>query len=332
MSRKKLYLLLGAVLFAVVVAVGAWLFISQDDEEEAESKTYTVGIVNITPIMNPVVDGFKERMIELGYTEGENVKYVYDGPISKDNLDATMQGLVDQKVDLILAITTPVTVKAKELTATNGIPVVFVPVTDPVAAGIVTDISRPGGNITGIISGQGETRRLEWLKTVAPDIERVFFPYNPADASPTKALEELEPVADTLGLELVTLETPDAAAVEAAIANIPDDVDAIYLPPDSLVGSLYADWVAKSIELKLPISGSSLAHVEAGVLCSYSYSPFEAGKMAARLVDRILKGTKPGDLPIETIDPTFSINMATANSMGLDISDDTLQQANIIIR
>jgi putative ABC transport system substrate-binding protein len=333
-NRRLLYILLSAVVI-IVAAVGAYLVTQNNDDDEddtKDNKTYTIGIVNIAAIINPAVDGLKAAMVEHGYTEGDNVVYIYNGPVTRDALPTEIQGLIDQNVDLIVAVTTQPAVQAKALTAENQIPVVFVPVTDPIAAEIVTDLTHPGGNVTGIISGQGETRRLEWLQTVDPTIQRVYFPYNPDDPSPVKALEELQPAAENLGLELVLVETPDEAAVLDAIANVPDDVDAIFLGPDSLVGAKYAEWVAKATELGIPTSGSSQAHVAGGILCSYSYSPYNAGELAAGLVAQILEGANPGDLPVETAEPQFSINLVTADAIGLEIPDSVLSQATIIIR
>lgn len=332
-NRRLLYIL--AVVVIIVVAVVVYLITQNNDDDEDgknDNKTYTVGIVNTAAIINPAVDGLKAAMVTQGYTEGDNVVYIYNGPVARDALAAEIQGLIDQNVDLIVAVTTQPALQAKELTAESQLPVVFVPVTDPVAAGIVTDLSHPGENITGIISGQGENRRLEWLQTVVPTIERVYFPYNPDDSSPMRALDELRPAAENLGLELVLVETPDEAAVLDALANTPDDIDAIFLGPDALVGAKYVEWVAKAVELGVPISGSSQAHVDGGVLCSYSYSPYNAGELAAGLVAQILEGANPGDLPIQTAEPQFSINLVTAEAIGLEISDTVLSQATIIIR
>jgi putative tryptophan/tyrosine transport system substrate-binding protein len=333
-NKRNLYVLSGILIIVLVVSIAVLLSKQDDDKnkDEGDKKTYTIGIVNTASIINPAIDGLKEAMAEQGYTEGENIVYIYNGPVSRDDLQTEIQSLIDQHVDLIVAVTTQPAIQAKELTAENHIPVVFVPVTDPIGAGIVADLTHPGGNITGIVSGQGETRRLEWLKTVDPTIQRVYFPYNPNDASPVRALEELQPAADSLGLELVLVETPDEAAVLDAIANVPDDIDAIFLGPDSLVGAKYADWVARANEMGIPTSGSSQAHVAAGILCSYSYSPFDAGRLAAGLVSQILEGANPGDLPVETAEPQFSINLVTANTIGLEISDSVLGQATIIIR
>lgn len=330
LREKKLYALLAAAAVVVIVVIIVVLVRGGSDEDKDE-KSYTVAIVNITPVLEAVVTGFKEGMDARGYIEGENVTYLYDGPISRDAIDATLQQYIDQKVDVIVALVTPVAVSAQKLTAEDKIPVIFV-VSDPIAAGLVTDMRHPGDNLTGIMTGLAETRRLEWMHTLAPETERILFPYNPTDSSPVQSLETLQPAAETLGLELVLVETPDQDAVQALIDNLPEDIDGIFLPSDSLVGSLYPAWAEKAIARKLPTSASSLAHVEGGILSSYSYSPLEMGKQASRLAVQIFEDKKPGDLPVEMADLFLSLNLKTANAMGLEIPDADLAQAQIVIR
>lgn len=293
-------------------------------------QTFVIGVANPVPIMDPVLEGFKAGMADLGYTEGENVTYLYEGPVGRDGLNGVIQGFVDQDVDLILAITTPAAQEALTLAADKNIPVIFVPVTDPIEANLVSDLRHPEGNITGITTGGSDPKRLEWLVKIAPDVKRVYLPYNPEDKSPVAALEQLRTAAGTLGIELVLQETSDADAVAQAIENIPDDVDAIFIGPDSLVGSLSADWINAAIERKLPLTGSSVSHVEAGMLFSYSYDTVAAGKQAARLADKVLKGNKTTDLPVETSEFFLSINQKTAEAIGLEIPDEILQQAGTI--
>ena len=324
-GKRLWYVLLAAVVLIAAVVVLVIVLLDDDDE----SDTYTIGIVNIAPVLDPVVDGFKEGMTVFEY--GDNVTYLYEGAVSRDEQEAKLQEMVDQEVDLLVTLTTPVTVSAKTITAGTGIPVVFVPVTDPLAAGIVSELAHPGENITGIISGSNEPKRLEWLLDVAPDANRILYPYNPNDSSPVNTLAELEVVAADLEIELIPLEIADADALQALIDDLPDDIDAIFLPPDSLIGSLYPQWVEASIARQLPISGSSLAHVEAGILCSYSYSPFEAGKDAAHLADQILRGTTPGDLPVETTEPLSSLNMDTLSAMDHSVPDSILRRSQVLV-
>lgn len=322
------------VLFTLLISLLLTACGSSDKEEEQEADaSYTVGIINIAAILEPVVDGIKDGMIEFGYTEGGNVTYLYEGPVARDAVEALVASYEEQGVDVIISLTTPATITVKEATTESGTPVVFVPVNDPIGAGIVEDLVAPGGNITGIISGQSEDRRLEWLLTFAPDAEQIYYPYNPDDSSPVRTLEFLQTdVAPRFNVEIVPVEAADEDAVRAAIENIPEGIDAIYLPSDARVGALLSEWVAKAEELGIPLSGSSLAHVEAGALCSYSYSPYESGKQSARLVDQILQGADPGSLPVETAEPLFSVNLAAAEAINFEVTEDILLQANIIVR
>ncbi len=328
---RNLRLLLG--LFLTVLSLTACGGGSQSQTETQADAQFTVGIINIAAILNPVIDGIRDGMAELGYTEGQNVTYLYDGLVTTDAIPDLVAAFEEQGVDVIVVLTTPAAVAVRQATAETRTPVVFVPVNDPITAGIVDDLVEPGGNITGIISGQSEDRRLEWLLTFAPDAQRIYYPYNPDDLSPSRTLAFLQAeVAPRFNVELVPVEAPDEDAVRQAIENIPDDIDAIYLPSDARVGALLTEWVAMAQERGLPLSGSSLAHVEAGALCSYSYSPYESGKQSARLVDQILQGTDPGTLPIETAEPLFSVNLLAAQAIGFDVSEDILIQANIIVR
>jgi putative ABC transport system substrate-binding protein len=276
------------------------------------------------------MEGFKEGMTELGYIEGENITYIYEGlSDSIDRLDSIAQGLVAADVDLILSITTPATQAAQRATAGTDIPVVFVPVTDPVGAGLVDSLKQPGDNITGVTFGAQEGRRLEWLVQIVPTIEQIYIPYNPEDRSAVLALEMASAAATTLGVELITRQARDHEEITAAIENIPEEADAIFILPDSLV----AGRIAEFVELQLPLSGANPTLVEnCGVFTSYGMEQTSSGKQAARLADQVLRGVKPSDLPVETAEFYLAINLKTAKAIGLDIRDEILLQANIIVR
>jgi putative ABC transport system substrate-binding protein len=293
-------------------------------------KTYTIGVINLSPNQDVTVKGFQEGMTELGYTEGENITYIYEGATENiDKLDSVAQSLVAADVDLILSVTTPATQAAQRATADTDIPVVFVPVTDPVGAGIVDSLRNPGGNITGITFGTQEARRLEWLIQVAPTIEQIYIPYNPEDRSAVLALETVRAAATELDVELITREARNPEEVAAAVENIPEEADAILLLPDSVVGAHTTEFV----ELQLPTSGPNPKALEThGVLTSYGWEQTAAGKQAARLADQIFQGIKPADLPVETAEFFSAVNLKTSEAIGLDVPDEILLQANIIVR
>ena len=299
-----------------------------------QKKRYTLGVINIVPDFDIIVAGFKEGMAELGYIEGDNITYIYEGAtVDMGKLDAVAQGLVAANADLILSITTPATKAVKRATAGTDRPVVFVPVTDPVKAGIVASLRQPGGNITGVTFGAQEARRMEFLIRLAPAIEKIYIPYNPKDQSPVLALAAVNQVAVNLGIELITREIRNPEELKAAIENIPAEADAVFLLPDSLLSTRMPDMVETATKLKLPVSGANVEVVKTfNVLTCYGFDQISTGKQAARLADQILQGVKPANLPVETAEFYLAINLKVAKVIGLDIPDEILRQAQIIIR
>jgi putative ABC transport system substrate-binding protein len=302
-----------------------------DDET---NKTYTVGVINAVPALDQALAGFKEGMTELGYVEGKNIRYLYDGPTTDmSKLSAAAQTLLAAKSDLILSITTPATLALKQATAGNGPSVVFAIVTDPVGAGIVDSMQHPGGNITGVAFGIQETRRLEWLVRIAPEIKQIYVPYNPNDQSPVLALEMVRDAAEKLGVELITRQVYDPETVNDAVLNIPVEADAVFLLPDSLMATRVSDMATAATKRDLPTSISNITSAtKYDVLTAFGFDQHLCGKQAARLADQIFKGARPADLPVEMAEFYLAINMKTAEAIGLTIPDEVLRQADIIVR
>lgn len=297
-------------------------------------RDYTVGVINIVPDFDQVLDGFKEGMTKLGYVEGKDIRYVYDGAITDmSKLPDVAQKLVAAKVDMILTMTTPATIAAQKATSSLGLPVVFAVVTDPVGAGIVESLRQPGGNITGVVFGSQEERRFEWLVRIVPECRTIYAPFNPKDQSPVMALKVVRKVAERLGVRLIAPEVTDPKGLEDAISKIPAEADAVYFLPDSFVSTRLPDFVAAATKRKLPISGANVSVVRTGgVLTSFGFDQQLSGKQAARLADLIFKGAKPADLPAEMVEFFLAINLKVAEAIGLVIPDEILRQAHIIVR
>ncbi len=318
---------------AILVGVAVSIVLLTGCSNTPKVKTYVIGILNPSVNQESTVKGFKDGMTELGYVEGKNVTYIYDGPVSSDKLDVVAQSLVSAKVNLILSITTSATKAAQKATAGTDIAVVFIPVTDPVGAGIVASLRKPGGNTTGVTPATQEGKRLEWLLQVAPKIKQVYIVYNPKDQSPILALKTVSETATKLGVGLITREVNTAEEVMLALKNIPEEADAVFFLPDSMVNAPGVDIYKTAIKLKLPTSGPNVATVNDGALTAYGVDlSVAARQQAARLANQILQGTKPADLPVETAQFFAAINLQTAQAIGLDIPDDILRQANVIIR
>lgn len=321
-SYRPLYITLITIIIAMLVTAC-----------DSSRKTYTIGIINLTPVLEGTAENFKKSMAELGYIEGENVTYLYEGAtIDLHMLDSVAQDLVKSDVDLILSITTPATQAAQRATANIDIPVVFVPVTDPVGAGIVKSLRQPGRNVTGVTFGFQEGRRLEWLINIAPTIEEIYILYNPEDRSAVLALEMASATAAKLGVEIIPHQARTADEVMTAIEHIPEEADAVFILPDGLVASHLSALIEAANTRKLPTSGPSEPSIEQGALMVYGIWEEATAKQAARLADQILRGVKPSELPVEMAEFYLGINLQTAEVIDLDISEEILLQADIIIR
>ena len=144
-----------------------------------QAQTFTIGAVNYFPLLDPIFDGFKAGMADLGYVEGENVTYIYNGTMEPDPqvIDREIESLLAQDVDLIFTMGTLPTLRAKQAVEGTDIPVVFAPVVNPVEEGVVESVPHPGGNVTGIQIGNTAPKALEWLLKIVPEATKVYIPY-----------------------------------------------------------------------------------------------------------------------------------------------------------
>ncbi len=299
---------------------------------ETEDRVFVVGLVTNNPNGLRNVQGFRDGMAELGYIEGENINYLFEGtPTSADRLEAVLGSMVEAQVDLIFTAGTPTGVAAYSVTQGTGIPVVFGVIADPIAAGVMTDLMRPGGTITGVKISENQDRRLELLKEIAPHITRVFVPHNPDDTAASTAVAQIIAIAPDLGIQLVIAEARNDQEVTEMLQTIPEELDAVFLVPDSVVNARLQDILAFAVDQGLPVSGPTSAQVEEGALTSYGIIHHAAGSQAARIADRILRGADPGNLPVETAEFYLAINLHTAEAIGLTIPEPILQQSEIVI-
>jgi putative ABC transport system substrate-binding protein len=249
---------------------------------------------------------------ELGYVEGQNIAIEYrfaSGQVER--LPELAAELVRLNLDVIVAPYTPVAMAAKQ--ATSTIPIVFAVVADAVGVGLITNLARPGGNITGLTNINVELggKRLEFLKEVAPKASRVAVLYNPADRSNVLLLKQLQESAPTLGLILLPLEVRGPGEFEAAfVAMTQERADALFVAAGVLTNEHRRTIVDLAAKRGIPAMGSVRLFVEAGGLMSYAVNFPDQVRRAASYVDQILKGAKPGDLPVQR--PTNSSSSSTS--------------------
>jgi putative ABC transport system substrate-binding protein len=323
-SRPPIWL----VLFVALVTVSACGARSSQSGTSA-----TIGVVTDNPNGLRNVQGFKDEMAQLGYLEADNVTYLDAGePQTGADLERELESFVAAGVDLVFTAGTPTGVAAHRIMDGADIPVVFGVIADPVAAGVMEDLSHPGGNMTGVKLGRNQERRLELLLEIAPGTERVLVPYNPDDAAASNAVDQISLVAGALGVQLVLAEARTDAEVSKMLESVPEAIDAVFLVPDGTVNARLGDILNLATVLALPTSGPSTAQVEEGALTTYGFVHEEAGAQAARMADLVLRGADPGDLPVEDSESFMAINLVTAEEIGLEVTDAVLQQAEIIFR
>jgi putative ABC transport system substrate-binding protein len=278
---------------------------------------------------------FIQGLRELGYVEGQTIAFAYrfaDG--KNERLPGLATELIDLTVEVIVTSGTPAAVAAKH--ATSMIPIIIAIAADPVGEGLVANLARPGGNVTGMANLDSELsgKRLEILKEVVPGLSRVAILWNPANPAHRPALGESEVAARGLGVQLQLVEVRAPHEFTSAFAAMSRErASALMLLADSMFGSHRAQVVELAAKSRLPSLFWVKDFVAAGGLMSYGASYPDLLRRAATYVDKILKGAKPADLPMEQ-PTTFElvINLKTAQALGLTIPPSVLFQATEVIR
>ena len=240
--------------------------------------------------------------------------------------------LVRQKVDVIVTYSTSTVIALKR--ATPVIPIVFVSATDPVGNGLVESLARPGGNATGLSNQSADSvgKRLEILREVVPTLRRLAILCNVGAPNAVLEMEEVQAAARGLGLEVAKMDIRRPDDITPAFEAIKGSADALYVVMDPVVSTNRIQINTSAVSERLPTLYVFRELVEAGGLMSYGPNQSDQFRRAAELVDKILRGTKPSDIPVEQ--PTkfdFVINMKTAKALGLDLSPSLLARADEVI-
>jgi len=321
-------------LAAVIVATAILNAVNVSDAQQVK-KIPRIGLLSVssTATMLARVEAFRRGLRDLGYTEGKNIfiEYRYaDG--KQERFSDLASELVQLKVDLIVTATTA-GVRAVR-SATSTLPIIFAGAGDPVKSGLVASLARPGGNITGlsILAPELEGKRLELLKETFPKIVRVAYLWNPD--SPGTGLGGMQAAAPVLGLQLQSLEVRSSKDFDSAFAKaVRDRADAITAQPIPVINTHRMRIVDFTVKNRLPAIYADSEFVEAGGLMFYGVGFPDLYRRAATYVDKILKGTKPAELPVEQ--PTkfeFIINLKAAKQIGLTIPPNVLARADKVIK
>jgi putative tryptophan/tyrosine transport system substrate-binding protein len=283
----------------------------------------------------PLVEAFRQGLRELGYREGQNLAIAFrDAEGQPDRLPALATELVQLHVDVIVTHPTNAARAAKH--ATTLIPIVMAGADDPVRTGLVASLARPGGNLTGVSSFGPDLsgKRLELLKEAVPTLARIAVLWNAADSGMTLRFEQMQAAALALGETVYPLGVHDATQVESALTAMTQErPDALFVITDVLTARHWGRIVEFAAKHQLPTIFEYREPVVAGGLIAYGPSQADLHRRAAYYVDRILKGAKPVDLPVEQpMRIELVLNVKTAKELGLTLPSTLLFQADEVIR
>jgi putative ABC transport system substrate-binding protein len=306
-------------------------------QAQQPSKTFRIGYLEFGSAApgTPHLEAFRKGLRQLGWVEGQNIAIeVRYAEGKQDRLPELAVDLVNLKVDLIFASATPAALAAKR--ATTTVPIVIGFVADPVGSGLVPRLAHPGGNITGWTHLAGlelNGKRLDILKKAIPGAARIAALWNPANPVHGPSLKEIEVAARRLKVELHPMGVQDPEQIEGAFSAMTQErVQALTVPPDGMFLAHQARIIDLAARHRIPTMYGVRELAEAGGLMAYGVNLPEMYRHGAFFVDRILKGAKPGNLPVEQ--PTkfeLVINLKTAKALGLTIPPSLLQRADQVI-
>jgi putative tryptophan/tyrosine transport system substrate-binding protein len=326
MNRRNFITLLGGAAAALPLAARA----------QQPAKLPTIGFSGTTTASAQVqrTTAFAQRLHQLGWIEGRTAIIEYRWADGRYERFAEIAAeFIRLKVDVIVTAATAPVLAAKQ--ATSVIPIVFAVAGDPVGNGLVTSLARPGGNVTGLSLQQTDlaSKRLELLREVVPGLRRVASMGNTGSPMIVRELQEVESTARSLGLDVATLEVGKRDDIHPAFeAALKFRADALYVCADPLINASRLEIVTLAQGARLPTAFGEREHVDAGGLISYGPNVPDLYRRAADYVDKILRGAKPADLPVEQ--PTkfeLVINLKTAKAIGLEIPPTLLVRADEVI-
>jgi putative ABC transport system substrate-binding protein len=299
-------------------------------------KDYRIGALVSEDQFVLAFDGFKKKMAEFGYTEGKNVKY--DLQNAKGDIDALKklaQKIVQEKPDLIVTSSTTATLPVAKLTEGTNLPVVFLGAGDPLK--LVKSYASSGNNLTGINTSNLDLteKQFELFKELVPGMKRVIFLNNPNSATYAVYIISTREAAKRMGFVLAEIEVraTNAEQVKQQISPITHKLgDGLFIPPDATIVATTEELAQQAIKEKLPTLGPNVQTVKRGLLAAYSSDYYSLGHQGAAMVDKILKGSRPTDLPIEQPSKlSLAVNLKTAKAIGVKIPKEILLRADDVV-
>lgn len=293
----------------------------------------TVAVTAIVehPALDAARDGVRDELAKEGFRDGDNINFVYESAQGNPATAAQIaRKFVGDGATVIVPISTP---SAQAVAAaTREIAVVFTAVTDPLAADLVDSLDHPGGNITGISDLSPIADQVALIKEITPNVTRLGVIYNPGEPNSVSLVERLKAVAAESGLTIVESAATRSADVQAAARALVGRVDAMYVPTDNTVVSALEGVISVAEESKIPFYSGDTDSVNRGALASIGFNYYDVGVETGKIVARILRGEKPGDIPVTFATGTdLYVNKGAASRMGVTIPDAVVQRASTVV-
>ena len=294
---------------------------------KAEEVTVAVTAIVEHPALDAARDGIKEALAEAGYKEGENLKFVYESAQGNPGTAAQIaRQFVGDAPSVIVPISTPSAQAV--VSATRDIPVVFTAVSDPLGAELIKDMEKPGGNVTGLSDMSPVADHIALIKEITPNAKSIGFIYNTAEANSVSTLAALKAEAEKAGLTIVESVATKSAEVQGAARALVGRADVIYVPTDNTIVSAFEAAVGVAEEAKIPLYAGDTDSVNRGALAALGFNYFDVGKQTGEVVVRVLKGEKPGDIPVRVAAGTdLVINKKAAEKMGVTFPESITKRA-----
>lgn len=345
MSKLKIFI--GVLVVVLLIGVGVCFLVAPRFEKKVP-KVYHVGILATVAFFDPIIDGFKDGLRELGYIEGKNIIYDIQKPPGRTpvgNQDI-IRKFVAEKVDLMLVYATEAGLEAKEVSKGSGIPIIECG--GYVEMAIEGTLREPGGYLTGVRypGPENAIERLELLLRVVPDVKRVWVTFLKDYPSTIPQLEILPETAERLGVSLEFFPAASPEEVEAELkrletaGNVPDAILMLaepysITPPVNDIVDTFADKhniPVVSALVRKPHHEYGLTGDDYGPIIGWAPNPYEIGKLAAPIADKIFKGVPPGTIPVVTPENELQINLKVAQKLGVTVPEDLLNRAVVIVR
>ena len=284
------------------------------------------------PALDATRDGVKEALAAEGFVDGKTITFVYE---SAQGSPATAVQIARRLVGLAPAVIVPISTPSAQAVAaaTREIPVVFSSVTDPVGAKLVVDPAHPGGNVTGMSNLSPIDRHLDLVQEILPGLRRLGVIHNPAEVNSRTLVKLLQAQAPVRGITLVEVPANKSSDVQTAAQSLVGRVDAVYVPTDNTVVSAFEALVGVGRQNKLPVIAGDIDSVARGAIAAVGFDYLEVGRQTGRMVARVLRGEKPGDLAVEqarTLE--LAVNPAAAAAMGVTLPEALVARADIVVR